>query len=252
MESSSFVVIRLQDSTRKVVPLLGTDTVFDLKQRLSAMISQPTSDFVLIFRGIALTDEITLSFYGVRRRSVLFHAQKARPRRRVKPSELYERFCRDLYKLAFSPNPLRNEALLESVLEMLDNPMLQAFSRINPESQFFMKEAALMIANMRESAPMMSVIAQLNDCALSKLEQTAEGIEAIRNLFSTEHRARVEEAPPTNLDYEPALSEEPLPNPWTEQRGLHCSFHLFEGSEKKSKRIFHGNLISTLKAKFAK
>ena len=120
-EDDSFVLIRLQDSTRRVVSLLETDTIFDLKQRLSAQINQPVSNFILIFKGVILTDEVTPFFYGIGKCSVLYHANVAQPKKRVKPSELYDKFCRDLYKLIFSFNPRKKEDLLESILSMLDN-----------------------------------------------------------------------------------------------------------------------------------
>lgn len=254
-EDDSFVLIRLQDSTRRVVSLLETDTIFDLKQRLSAQINQPVSNFILIFKGVILTDEVTPFFYGIGKCSVLYHANVAQPKKRVKPSELYDKFCRDLYKLIFSFNPRKKEDLLESILSMLDNPTLQAYSRINPESQFFMKEANFIIANIRESTSLMSTIAQLNDFTITKLEQTTEGIETIKELLESckdDTNKRMDFLLSTNLDYSPSISEDPLPNPWKDQKPYHCSYYQYENSEQNSKRLFHGNLINTLKAKFAK
>ncbi|KAH0785560.1 Ubiquitin family protein [Histomonas meleagridis] len=250
------IEIKTRDSSICSLTVSGQAMTLELKEILAKKIKIPEDHINLIFNGKILTDEISLGHYGIKDGSIIYVVVSQPKKKRVKPSELYESLCRSLYKLLFSFNP-KNDELLDEIIELLDKPMLQAYSRINPESQMLMKEALLIVSNFKEIgfSCIVNTIAQLNDFTISKLEQTAEGIETLKDLFGVDS---VQEefdfiVLPTNIDYEPSISEEPLPNPWKTQKWVQCNENSADNNDPShSKRIHRRKIISTLKAKYAR
>ena len=230
--------------------------VLEVKERLAKKIQIPVNQQKLIFNGKILTDEISLGHYGIKSGSVIYSLISQSKKKGVKPSELYESLCCCLYKLLFSFEPKKDE-LLDQIIELLDKPTLQAYSRINPESKMLMKEALAIVSNLREVnlTNIVSTIAQINDFTISKLEQTTEGIETLKDLFGVDN---IQEEfdfimLPTNIDYEPSISEEPLPNPWKSKKWVQYSENTSDNNDPShSKRILRAKIISTLKAKYAR
>ncbi|KAH0793264.1 hypothetical protein GPJ56_002822 [Histomonas meleagridis] len=116
-----------------------------------------------------------------------------------------------------------------------------------------MKEALATVSNYRETnlTNIVSTIAQLNDFTISKLEQTTEGIETLKDLFGVDSvHEEFDFIFPTKIDYEPSISEDPLPNPWKSQKWVQCNENTSDNNDPShSKRIHRAKIISTLKAK---
>ena len=253
MNSAPTIRVKMGSSIHKV-HFTPNGTVLEIKEQLSAKIGLNPNLQRLVYKGALLSNEISPGYYGITESSIVYLLPFQNKKRRIRPSELYEKLCKCLWKLLFSINP-QKDILLGEIIDLLENPLLQAFSRINPESQLLMKEALSVISNCRDANNTdYATIAQLNDFAISKLEQTAEGIEALKDFFGVDTKKKDFDffVPTTNLDYVPSINEEPLPNPWKGDKCIHPNDYQQENTDSCSKRILYANLINTLKAKFAR
>ena len=252
------VSVRLPDKSMARIEVCNAMSVEDLKVELAQMTSIDLARLCVVHRGAVLTDALSLGHHGITSSSKLYVAALSpshAPRKRA--SDLFDELVELLYRLIFVPAG-RHEPVVRAITELVENPILRSYARVNSEAQKLIEESVFIIENSHDVAGARAAdfIARTNDATITKLESTREGMLALRNLFLRDEDVSGRPVMKTNLDYTPGISIEPLPPlPSESHRPItpepFCDDPLFDQFTYVKKSL-NSRFVKLLKGRFAR
>ncbi|OHT02058.1 hypothetical protein TRFO_30935 [Tritrichomonas foetus] len=166
----------------------GEMIVGELRTNIADKTGLQLEHLKLIFSGKVLVDEMTLNFYNITNGSLIYVASmKSDINRKVRPSMLLNQ----LYQLVSSlvSNPNQNRAVLMSeISELIENPVLQSYARIDRNAHKLIDEALRVLESVA-ATPVTNyeIIARLNDLALMQYEAYPEGINSLQETMISDN-----------------------------------------------------------------
>lgn len=235
------------------IPFHYDETVSDLKTRISSSKGLLNSQQVLIYKGKVMEDEFSLCYYGLKDNSKIFIVlRKDKSNSQSRPVVLFDKLCDLLGKLVFCSISVQ-ENIVNQISYLLTNPVLEAYSRINPSAKKMMEDAVLIIESIEPplSQRTADYIARSNDLQTTKYERTREGFEVLLARMQNEFDSSDFDQNtlyPTNLSYESSLQDRPLPLLW-DSRGERLFKDFLSNTIEPS---FSMRLINILKNRYAR
>jgi hypothetical protein len=107
--------------------------------------------------------------------------------------------------------------LSAEITGLLDDPVLHSYARICPEVKAIVDDARIFLDSVEPplSAELNRTIACLNDQTMTQFETTAAGMRSLRDVLMKDVGPRTVPLAPVHLDFEPRITEEPLPVWWS-------------------------------------
>ncbi|OHS95976.1 Ubiquitin family protein [Tritrichomonas foetus] len=208
-------------------------TVLSLKDFLANKTGYLSEQIRLVFSGQVLKDEMSLSYYKITTGSQIYFVpiiRKTPPHQ--KPYQLLNKMMQLLDKL---PNASSSEysLIVDEVNEILENPSVQSFSRINPDIEQLFLDAKEIIAHTERpiSSKSKYFLAKAKDQVYDQFDQSPDGLRILQS-FMEETEAYEDEFSNnqyskylTNIHYKKSISSQPLPDPWNNRRRKKSIFH---------------------------
>ncbi|KAK8887273.1 hypothetical protein M9Y10_038311 [Tritrichomonas musculus] len=202
VSSSRLIKIRIKrnDGSWFAVEADQNDTILSLKKIIFEKTSYYPEQQRLVFAGKVMDDEKSLSFYKIRENSQVYLVPKKTPNippkqvssnftmsTKPKPTQLLNRL---IVLLESFPN-VRAEDYTSTILEIkeiINDPSVKSFSRINEDAKQLLKDAQEMISNSERpiSQKTKDFIAKSKDFVLDQFDATPEGFRILQSLLNEE------------------------------------------------------------------
>jgi hypothetical protein len=211
--------VRMSDGRVLEVGASRYQTVFELKESIATVTGIYPAQQSLVFGGKVLVNELSLDFYRIVDGARVFMvAVTPRTSVRQKPYELLQRLVKLLDELPAAESSKFTE-IVHEVTSIMENPTVQALSRINDDVQRLLDDAAeiLQITERPISWKTVDFVARAQDMLLDQAEACPDKYRVLQAVLDDRAETEEEELPEiTRLDYLGGISEQPLPNPWAQ------------------------------------
>jgi hypothetical protein len=195
-------------------------SVSELRAALAAKFGICGNELNLVNRGNVLEDGYCLGHYDLANGSIVYTVRvRSAVTARARPSQLVSDLRGKIQKFV-SASPAQQRRLTAEITDLLNNPVLHSFSRIDQTARLVADDARLVLeaAENRGTSQMNQVVATMNDQTMTLFETTAAGIRLLWDAVKKDSGKRA--APPlamlpTRLDFEAGISEEALPIWWS-------------------------------------
>ena len=248
-----FVTIRILPDRDFFLEYRPTDTVRDLKFKLSYLFKMEMKRFTFCFNGEVLRDDYAeLQSLGIKNQSVIFLVIKKIGNLPI----ITETPVCLLHKLISYVNSLFNTpyeefARTERIIrDLLNNELLQNYAKIDPEARYSLEEEIYLLKNMQRpySDSTFMVLSKLQDMVFDQFEGSIDGFRCLSSGIAEVYNEEIDDndcidtlmycdddeqekkeeqdenhfifyqpsenySKETNLKYETKISSEPLPVP---------------------------------------
>jgi hypothetical protein len=175
--------------------------------------------FNLVSCGQLLLDDLSLCYYDIMDKSDVYVVPiRALTSITVKPLELVAGLRGYVREYAVSRGS-RQVSIAAVIFEMIYNPILQSFARIDQDAKQAIDDA-LLVVDFRQTPTIsnhFSVGASITDLILNRLEASRSGMTFIPKGCLQSSQSNVADLP-SSIDYVPSITEEPLPVLWTQKQ----------------------------------
>ena len=197
------------------------DTVFNLRQKISEQIGLTPELLTIVFNGQVLLDDISLGFYKISNKSkIFFTLKKVVVDKKPRPSHLIDQLYKLVSTLLTKPKSKHDTIMLE-ISELIENPILQAFARLDRDTQQMIDDALMILESIPSYAySNYESIAAMNDMTMTQYETTAEGMRALEEAMlndDDEEYSSIDDGIfdlPTVITPSRKISNKPLPTCW--------------------------------------
>lgn len=250
------ICVRLPDGSFQRLEIVATDCMTDIRAKVQPFWNEKTDRMRIVVDGRVMQEGVSANFYKIETDTVIFMVpEKRKQPEKQKPTQLIDELCEKLFKLLFSPTPTQKH-LTYDVSEVLKNPVMQSFARINQDAARLMEEAVYILDNFREpiSAGMSAFVTRTNDLVATRLEQTKDGMLLLQEFYENDkNRHRISPRQTTNTCYTPAISTNELPDlASTGVTAFKKAYVRRRGSSSNCiqlRRSFHTRLMRVLKGR---
>ena len=212
-------------------------TIHTLKEKLFDKIGLYSDQFRLVFKGQVLKDDLSLSYYNITNNSVVFFVPLPNKETTTRPYQLLNRMMQLIEKL---PNTSSSEYTItvNEINEIMKDPRVIAFSRINPDVEQLFSDAQEIIdfTERPPSRKTLDFIAKSKDAMFDQFDQSPDGLRILQS-YLEESDESVEYSDndsdeydefdsfwdgtlnqKTNINYSRVLQSKPLPDPWSKNK----------------------------------
>jgi hypothetical protein len=194
-------------------------SISNLRTSIACSLSLRQDEFRLVSNGQVLCDEFSVCYYDILNHSIVRVVPVKPPaHEKVRPLALVDALQVRIneYRMA---RGLRQAEIATELSDILNNPVLQSYARINHSAKEVIDDA-LSIIELSQSPSVSKtdfLMAAMSDIMLNQTEFTREGLPLLsRGDSRAESLTRVDLI--ARLDYEPSISETPLPICWAHER----------------------------------
>jgi hypothetical protein len=195
--------------------------VSDLRSAIASRVLLHPDQFHLVSAGQILQDHFTLSYHDLVPNSTVYVVPiKSNPRGQAHPLALLESVKR-LVQLFASNRGVRRREIATEISELIYNPILKSYARLDPAAKQILDEAYLAVnfTQPRSTASRDGVLAAINDMAMTQYDGSHEGMAFLVNEYRRSQNSeftRIDS--PVNLEFTPAISERGLPIWWLPEK----------------------------------
>ena len=211
------VFLKIKTSTGRpfVIRASKNDTVLSVKERITTKTGLFPQQQRLIYKGLILTDELTIGFYGISQNQTLYlAANKNKQQIHQKPEEKLKRLLSLTQQLEIATASKFNEILTE-MKELVEDPILKGYSRLDQRAADAIQAAVETMDTIErpQSRQTEQYLAKTTDYALSLVESAPDGLRMLQSIiddYSSDDDSSYSNKP-TRVEYRPRIMTKPLP-----------------------------------------
>jgi hypothetical protein len=193
-------------------------TVADLRSGVADCLSLRPDQLNMVHNGRVLEDGYSLGNYELFDNSAVYVVKCSTPAR-ANPSQQIAGLRAMIARFVSAP-AAQQRRLASEVADLISNPVLEAFARIDPGARLIVDDARLLVesAESADTAQMSQALAAVNDQMMTAFEATPAGMRLLWETVETENRKRTRPAAATiatRIAFEHCIAEEPLPIWWS-------------------------------------
>ena len=210
------VFLKIKTSTGRpfVIRASRNDTVLSLKERITAKTGLYPQQQRLIYKGIILTDELTIGFYDITQNQTLYLAAYKNKQIHQKPEEKLRQLISLTQQLEIAQPPKFNEIITE-IKELVEDPILKGYSRLDQRAADAIQNAVETMETVErpQSRQTEQYLAKTTDYALSLVDSAPDGLRMLQSIiddYSSDDDSNYNNKP-TRVEYRPRIMTKPLP-----------------------------------------
>ena len=211
------ILIRVKTSTERpfVIRASKSDTIQSIKERITTKTGLYPYQQRLIYKGMVLTDELTIGFYGISQNQTLYLAPiKNKQLVNQKPEEKLRKLVTLMQQLDVA-SPYKFNEIVNEMKELVEDPILKGYARLDQRVADAIQSANDLMDSVDrpQSRQAEQYLARTTDYALSLVESAPDGLRMLQSIiddYSSDEEPSYNNKP-THIEYRPRIMSKPLP-----------------------------------------